>query len=202
MSIQLLSQFLPQHTFPHLQKWFGSHQIHIHITRDRNSKLGDYRKLPDKSHKITLNSTLEPELFFFVLTHELAHLLAFHQYGFRIPPHGTEWKMVFRNMHLESLDVYCTELKQILIRFSKSPKANFMASEELVRYFHRDQGNEHQTFVENLDQGETFVYRKKTYEYQKKLKKNYLCKELNSGKTYLFKALVQVEKQRLHDDKQ
>lgn len=200
MSFRLLAQFLPENTSSYLSSWFGTHQIHIHITRDRNSKLGDYRKLPDHSHKITLNSTLAPELFFFVLTHELAHLLAFHQHGFRIAPHGREWKIMFRKMILESLDVYHPNLQPLLIRFSNSPKANFMASEDLVRYFYGGKNNEHQTFVENLAQGEVFVYRKKTYEYQKKLKKNYLCKELNSGKTYLFKALVQVEKQRLYED--
>jgi predicted SprT family Zn-dependent metalloprotease len=48
--------------------------------------------MPDNSHQITINGTLEPQLFFFVLTHELAHLIAFEKYGRRISPHGQEWK--------------------------------------------------------------------------------------------------------------
>ena len=69
MSISLLEKYLPENTLPYLKKWFGEHPIHIKITRGRNSKLGDYRKMPDQSHQITINSTLQPPLFFFVLAH-------------------------------------------------------------------------------------------------------------------------------------
>ena len=100
MSIQSLEKYLPQNTLQYLRVWFSDYYIHIKVTRNRNSKLGDYRKLPDNSHEITVNSTLTPQLFFFVLTHELAHLIAFERYGRRISPHGNEWKVTFRNMLL------------------------------------------------------------------------------------------------------
>ncbi len=194
MSITVLQKYLPENSLPFLKQWFGEHYIHIKITRDRNSKLGDYRMMPDKSHQITLNSTLEPQLFFFVLTHELAHLLAFENYGRRIAPHGTEWKVTFGKMLLESLDVYQLDLQKIIIKFSKSPKANFMASPDLVRYFHLKDLEDHQSFVENLEINDRFVYKKESYLLIEKRKKNYLCKNLNSGKTYIFKPLVPVEK--------
>jgi predicted SprT family Zn-dependent metalloprotease len=60
----------------------------------------------------------------------LAHLIAFEKFGRRISPHGNEWKMTFK-MLLESLEVYEDDLKPIIIKFSKSPKANFMASPDL-----------------------------------------------------------------------
>ena len=82
MSIQSLEKYLPQNTFKYLRIWFSGYYIHIKVTRNRNSKLGDYRKLPDNSHEITVNSTLTPQLFFFVLTHELAHLIAFETLRF------------------------------------------------------------------------------------------------------------------------
>jgi len=194
MSSNLLLKYLPENTVPFLKKWFENHTIHIHITKERNTKLGDYRKKRDGSHMITVNSTLEPELFFFVLTHELAHLLSFERYGGRIAPHGKEWKFVFRTMLLESMPVYSKDLQSILTRFSVSPKANFMSSEELVRYFYSEPVNESYVFVENLSQNEQFIYRKQRYQYNERLKKNYLCTNLDSGKKYLFKSLVQVEK--------
>lgn len=196
MSVTLLQQYLPEHTLPYLKKWFGQHAIHIHITKNRESKLGDYRKKKDGSHMITLNSTLKPELFFFVLTHELAHLIAFHDYGYRIAPHGKEWKKVFGSMILDSLSIYTTELQQILIRFSKNPKANFMASTDLVRYFHKDENNGKQVFIESITIGEVFLYQNQRYEYNEKRKKNYLCTHLNTGKKYVFKPIVQVERLR------
>lgn len=194
MPIQSLEKYLPQNTLKYLNVWFSDYYIHIKVTRNRNSKLGDYRKLPDNSHEITVNSTLTPQLFFFVLTHELAHLIAFEKYGRRISPHGNEWKETFRNMLLESLEVYDEELKPIIIKFSKSPKANFMASPDLVRYFHTEKQDDSLHFVEELKKGEFFMYRNEKYLLEGLVKKNYLCKNLATGRKYSFKPLARVEK--------
>ncbi|CAM2808680.1 transcription elongation protein SprT [Chryseobacterium flavum] len=194
MPIQALEKYLPQNTLKYLRVWFSDYFIHIKVTRNRNSKLGDYRKLPDNSHEITVNSTLTPQLFFFVLTHELAHLIAFEKYGRRISPHGNEWKETFRNMLLESLEVYDEDLKPVIIKFSKSPKANFMASPDLVRYFHTEKQDDRLLFIEELQKGEFFIYRNEKYLLEGLVKKNYLCKNLATGRKYSFKPLARVEK--------
>ena len=194
MSISLLEKYLPENCLPYLKKWFGDYFIHIKITRGRNSKLGDYRKMADKSHQITINSTLQPPLFFFVLTHELAHLLAFENYGHRISPHGAEWKNTFRIMLLESFAVYDEDLKPIILKFSKSPKANFMSSPDLVRYFHIEDYEDESSYIEDLEIKDQFIYRKQIYIIEEKRKKNYLCIQLDTGKKYIFKPLARVEK--------
>lgn len=194
MSVQSLEKYLPENTLPFLKKWFGEEYIHIKITKERHSKLGDYRKLPDGSHEITVNSTLEPQLFFFVLTHELAHLIAFEKFGRRIFAHGQEWKYTFGSMLVESILIYKEDLRAILLRFAKSPKANFMSSTELVRYYRIKNDNENDIFVEDLLPGETFLYRKEKFLLQERLKKNYLCKSLKTGKIYSFKPIVKVDK--------
>jgi len=194
MSIQSLEKYLPQNTLQYLKIWFSDYYIHIKITRNRNSKLGDYRKLPDNSHEITINSTLAPQLFFFVLTHELAHLIAFEKYGRRISPHGNEWKDTFRKMLLESLQVYNEDLKPIIVKFSKSPKANFMASPDLVKYFHIETQDDSFQFIEELQKGDFFIYRNEKYLLEGLIKKNYLCKNLATGRKYSFKPLARIEK--------
>lgn len=194
MSIQTLEKYLPENTLPYLKKWFGDFSIHIKITKGRNSKLGDYRKMPDKTHQITINSTLQPPLFFFVLTHELAHLLAFENYGRTISAHGLEWKQTFRNMLLESSSVYADDLKPIILRFAKSPKAGFMASPELVRYFEIEKLEDESLYIEDLQPGDQFIYRKQRYLLEEKRKKNYLCSNLDNGKKYIFRPLARVEK--------
>ena len=194
MSISLLEKYLPNHSLPYLKKWFSDYSIHIKITKGRNSKLGDYRKMIDKSHQITINSTLQPQLFFFVLTHELAHLLAFENFGNRISPHGAEWKETFRTMLLESVSIYDEDLKPIILKFLKAPKANFMASPELVRYFHIEDYEDESSYIEDLEIRNRFMYRKQTYIIEEKLKKNYLCTQLDTGKKYIFKPLARVEK--------
>lgn len=194
MSIQSLEKYLPQNTLQYLKIWFSDYYIHIKITRNRNSKLGDYRKLPDNSHEITINSTLVPQLFFFVLTHELAHLIAFEKYGRRISPHGNEWKDTFRRMLLESIEVYDEALKPIIAKFSRSPKANFMASPDLVKYFHIEKQDDRLQFIEELKEGDYFMYRNEKYFLEGLIKKNYLCKNLATGRKYSFKPLARVEK--------
>ncbi|WP_294205022.1 SprT-like domain-containing protein [uncultured Chryseobacterium sp.] len=194
MSIQNLEKYLPDNTLPYLKNWFSEYYIHIKITRDRHSKLGDYRKLPDRSHEITINSTLAPQLFFFVLTHELAHLIAFEKYGRRISPHGAEWKDTFRKMLLESLEVYEQDLRPIIFRFSRSPKANFMSSPELVRYFHIRKDGDDLQFMEELKKGDSFIYRDEKYLLEGLIKKNYLCRNLVTGRQYSFKPLARVKK--------
>ena len=196
MSISLLEKYLPENTLPYLKKWFGEHPIHIKITRGRNSKLGDYRKMPDQSHQITINSTLQPPLFFFVLAHELAHLLAFENCGHRISPHGSEWKNTFRTMLLESISIFDDDLKPIILKFAKSPKANFMSSPELVRYFHIEDYEDETSYIEDLNINDHFMYRKQIYIIDEKRKKNYLCTQLDTDKKYIFKPLARVEKIR------
>ena len=194
MSVANLQKYLPENTLPFLKTWFGEHYIHIKITKGRNSKLGDYRKMPDKSHQITINSTLQPQLFFFVLTHELAHLLAFENFGNRISPHGSEWKNTFRTMLLESISIYSEDLKPIILKFSKAPKANFMSSSDLVKYFHIENYEDETSYIEDLETEDRFIYRKQTYIIEGKRKKNYICLNLDNGKRYIFKPLARVEK--------
>ena len=194
MSISLLEKYLPENSLPYLKKWFDDYVIHIKITRGRNSKLGDYRKMVDQSHQITINSTLQPQLFFFVLMHELAHLIAFDNYGYRISPHGAEWKNTFRIMLLESFSVYNDDLKPIILKFSKSPKANFMSSPDLVRYFHIEDYEDESSYIEDLEVKDQFTYRNQRYIIDEKRKKNYLCVQLDSDKKYIFKPLARVEK--------
>ncbi|MGC4129427.1 MAG: transcription elongation protein SprT [Bergeyella sp.] len=191
MSITILQKYLPENTLPFLRKWFDNHHIHIRITKGRQSKLGDYRKMPDSSHEITVNSTLPPQLFFFVLTHELAHLVAFERFGRRISPHGAEWKNTFGEMLLESIAVYEEDFRHILLKFSKSPKANFMSSPDLVRYFHIE--DDDSVLLENFQENE-FIYRKQRYKILEKAKKRYLCENIESGKKYYFKPLAKVQK--------
>lgn len=195
MSAETLQKFVPEAGLQFLKIWFKDHQLHLHISRSRNSKLGDYQRLKDGSHKITINHNLKPELFFFVLTHELAHLIAFENHRpKRIAPHGTEWKNTFRDMLIESLSVYTTELKPHILEFSKSPKANFMASGPIVKFFYEEKLNENELFIEALSAGDHFLYKKENYYIIEKLKKNYLCGNMKTGRKYTFKALARVEK--------
>lgn len=192
MPVKLLEQYLPEGSLPFLQKWFADYFIHIKITKSRESKLGDYRKLPDGSHKITLNSTMEPQLFFLTLTHELAHLIAFENHTpKRIASHGAEWKQTFRGMLMESISVYAQDLQPVIMNFARSPKAIFNSDPALVKYFHT---GEDTVFMEDLAVGERFLYKSELYTVDSTEKKKYLCTNQATGKKYYFKGIAVVKK--------
>lgn len=187
-----LHHFLPKETIFYINNWLLEHSCHIKITKNRRSKLGDYRLLPDKTHLITINGDLDKELFFFVLTHEIAHLLAFYEKR-NILPHGQEWKNKFRVLLLESISAYSENLRPLILNFAKNPKANFMSSPDLVKYFDRNK-TEQYLYVEDFEVGERFIYQTQVYLIEEKKKKRYLCKNMHSGKKYLFKSCAKVEK--------
>lgn len=194
MSITLLERHIPVNSIPFLKKWFGSYALHIKITGNRKSKLGDYCKKSDKTHQITINGTLPPPLFFFVLSHELAHLIAFETHGPRIAPHGIEWKNTYREMILESLQVYEPDLQMLILEYARAPKANFMASPKLVKYFHVEDYEDETSYLEDLKITDRFTYRQQIYQIDGIRKKNYLCTNIKTEKKYIFKPLARVEK--------
>lgn len=190
--MNLLQNHLSEKHYSYIKYWLANHHCRIKLTPHRRSKLGDYKRLTEKTHLITINQNLEQNLFFFVLTHEIAHLLAFNEKR-NIAPHGKEWKKLFGRMILESLSVYPDDLQKILIIFAKNPKANFMSSPELVKYFDKKTDENH-IYVEELEVGTHFIYQSSTYEVEEKKKKRYLCKNLQTGRRYLFKSCARVQK--------
>ncbi|MDL1913745.1 MAG: transcription elongation protein SprT [Bergeyella sp.] len=194
MSISSLEKYLPAPSFSYLKLWFGEYRIHIHVSRERQTKLGDYRKNPDGSHAISINGNLSPYLFFFVFTHELAHLLAFEKHGRSIAPHGKEWKALFSQMIGESMEVYPEDLRSILHQFSLAPKANFMSASTLVSYFYPKKKKGDEFFIEELMINDTFVYKEQSYRYLRRLRKNYLCRSLRTGRSYIFSPSVKVKR--------
>ena len=142
------------------RKWLKPYSCHIRITKKRHSKLGDYRYRSGETQQISINGDLEPQLFFFVLTHEIAHLITFSA-DRKILPHGKEWKTCYRNLLLESLNIYKEDFRPMVMAFSKTPKANYMATPEIVRYFSK---NTTEDFIEDLDPGHIFEYQNQTFE--------------------------------------
>ena len=58
--------------------------------------------------------------------HEIAHHLAFKWYGFRIAPHGKEWKQTFRELSAPFLcsDYFSSTAFGVFAQHLKRPKAS------------------------------------------------------------------------------
>lgn len=188
-----LDPYLPSNTLEQVDNWTQDFNLTILLSKERKSKLGDYRRLRGDAHLITINHSLEPYLFFFVLTHELAHLHTFSIYGPRVAAHGKEWKHTFRIMLLETLDKYPESLQLPMQNFARLPKANFMASPDLVKHFEYNVLAPNEAYIEDLGFDTQFEYRGELFQTLSKLKKNYLCQHIATGKKYRFNCLARVK---------
>lgn len=188
-----IQQYLIPGALEFLNKWCEGFRINLLIKNARDSKLGDYKKLSQNTHQITLNVGMSPELTFFTLTHEIAHLHAREKFGNAIKPHGKEWKYSFAKLILESLHLYPDNMKPLLIKFSKNPKASFYASKELATYFIADEKKE-QILLKDIPEGTLFQIKEKIFKKGNLRKIRYLCTEVRSGKKYTIHMLAPVDK--------
>ena len=94
-----LATFLPEGSFENVVHYLHQHKVHLTVTRERKSVLGDYRNaVHGKNHRITVNGNLNKYAFLITLLHELAHLLTHEQYGHRVAAHGKEWKKLYAQL--------------------------------------------------------------------------------------------------------
>lgn len=195
MNLEHLISYLPTNADLFVKKWLENHYVLLRITRRRETKLGDYRKLMENDrHQITVNGDLNPFAFFFVFTHEVAHLKTFVQFDSRrINPHGKEWKTIFGSLLLDSLHIYPDHLKPYILHHAKRPKASLGADINISKFVINDL-KPNQAYLEDLDFGTLFSIGNRVFKKENKQKLRYLCLELKSKKKYLINATTTVNK--------
>lgn len=199
--IDFLTHFLPEGTDQQVLSLLQQHRVHLTITSERKTILGNYRhRTGDLQHRITVNGNLNPYAFLVTLLHELAHLLAYEQFSHRVQAHGEEWKYCYANL----LHAFLTEellpspLQQALQEVLVSPAASRCAEDGLMRVLRQyDPPKENFHFLEELPVGASFrikdgrVFRKEAL-----LRKRFKCRDLKTGNYYLFSPVYEVEKLR------
>lgn len=172
------------------------HHVHLKIVNERKTRHGDYRPLPDGSHRITINANLNQYRFLITLVHEIAHLVAFTKYGRYIKPHGVEWKHTFQQLMLPFLrpDVFPNDLLPVLARHFKNPKASSDTDALMSIALKKYDPETYKNYIFELTHGALFITDNgRKFIKGNKLRKRYECKELDSGRLYLFQPNVQVE---------
>ena len=158
------------------------------LTQKRLSKHGDYRRRLDGVHEISLNVTENPYRFLITLIHEIAHYIAFEKYGFRIKPHGNEWKSTYKQLMLPLLhpSVFPEDLLSKLALHFKNPKAATDTDFELVRVLNRYDSDPEKTYIFELTEGDSFVLENgKKFIRGPKRRKRFECVEISTSKHYL-----------------
>ena len=102
--------------------YLDRHRVHFHITRERSSKLGDYRwRMVDNvtsHHEISINGDLNPYLFLWVFLHEAAHLETRLKHS-RVQPHGHEWQSEYATLIRSHVHLFPTEVQPLLLRLTR-----------------------------------------------------------------------------------
>lgn len=196
MSLAKIKDFIPVGTFDLVSNLLKAEQVSLKIKKERKTRHGDYKRLPNGRHEITINSNLNRYKFLMTLIHEIAHLKAYNQFGKNIKPHGKEWKYTFKMTMLPFLNpqVFPDELLAVLARHFKNPKASSDSDQFLARALKTYDEPNGNIMVIDIDEGHTFrLYNGKEFLRGKQRRKRIECKELKSGRLYLFNPLAEVE---------
>jgi len=109
-----LSTILPEYLALTIAELIVDNNIFFRVSKDRKSKLGDYRYIPqERKHLISVNQGLGPTQFFITAIHEFAHFFAFKNHGRKIKPHGLEWRYEYRKLLSEVLEFNSLESEMI-----------------------------------------------------------------------------------------
>ena len=190
-----MQPFYKQLNFPKtaVNSWLDDtlHQegISLKIVTPRKRKLGDYRyNFNLKTHQITINNDLNEDLFTVTLIHELAHKFTLDRFGRTPPPHGMEWKLEFRKLLNEALQLNpSTSIRKALVEHIQQPRASFKStSGEKIK----------NTAFQQLKEGDEFTVTSvnKTFVFQKKLRTRYQCIDKCTGKIYSISPYADVVK--------
>jgi SprT protein len=195
-----LQSFLPEGSLDDVMQYLHTYKVHLTITRQRKSVLGDYRnKHSDKNHRITVNGNLNKYSFLITLLHEIAHLLAFEKYGHRIQPHGQHWKEEYGNILATFMqkNIFPEEIRKVLLKILHNPGASSCADIDLTRVLRKfdtpSAKASNKLFVEELPIDSLFKTEDgRVFKKGKKRRTRFECLDVKAGKLYLFSPIHEV----------
>jgi SprT protein len=196
--LEYLRQFIPEGAAALALEYLNHYHVHLTITRERKSVLGDYRHATrSNNHRISVNGNLNKYSFLITLIHEMAHLVTFMEFGNDVQSHGKEWKRIYRRI-LEDfipLSIFPEDILGALKKNLHNLPASSCADEGLMRILKRyDRNPGKMVMVEQLVEGACFsIEGGKIFRKGKKLRKRYQCIELSTGRLYLFSPIYEVE---------
>ncbi len=193
-----LQQYLPPGTVDAVMHFLQEYKVHLTIARERKSILGDYRhRTHHANHRISVNGNLNNYSFLITLLHELAHLLTFEQHSNKVMAHGKEWKVIYGHLLKKFLQdkIFPHDIEKELLLSLKNPAASSCAEDGLLRVLRKyDQNNSAHRLVEEIPLKTLFrTADGRVFEKGIKLRKRFKCKEVKTGKEYLFSPVYEVE---------
>lgn len=192
----LLENYIPEKAISKIIKLLEHDNLVVKIKKERKTRHGDYMRLPNGKHQITINSNLNEYRFLITLIHEIAHFEAYKLYGRFIKPHGIEWKRTFQHLMLPFLnpEIFPNGLLPLLAKHFKNPKATSDTDTILALALKQFDEPNNKKYIFEVPLGEHFKsYNGKIFKMEKKRVKRYECVEVKTGRLYLFNPNAEVE---------
>jgi SprT protein len=197
--LQALAAYIPDYSFEPVVAYINQYKIHLTVTKQRKSVLGDYRHAAGwGNHKISINGNLNKYEFLITFLHELAHLFTFEQYKNTVDPHGAEWKKHYSLLLQDFVNrkIFPAEIEKALAKSIKNPSATANGETELLmllrNYSHQLRPG--YTIVDKVPIGESFITDNgKVFKKIGKRRKHYECVEIQTGRHYSFSGLAEVK---------
>ena len=189
--ISQLQDYLPPGTYEAVLSYLRQYKVHLTVARERKSILGDYRhQTHHDNHRISVNGNLNKYSFLITLLHELAHLLTFEQFGNSVMAHGREWKMIYAQLLDQFLKhhIFPADIEKELLISLRNPAATSCAEDDLLRVLRKyDAAGSKFQLVEEVMLHSIFRTNDgRLFQKGRKLRKRFQCKEINTGRVYLF----------------
>jgi SprT protein len=194
--VDTLQNFIPKAAYDQVAQLLLHDNLVVKIKKERKTRHGDYRRLPNGKHQITINSNLNTYRFLITLIHEIAHFEAYKTYGKTIKPHGPEWKSVFQHLMLPFIrpEIFPNDVLALLAMHFKNPKASSDSDPVLALKLKQYDAPNGKTFIFEVPEGATFrLYNGKLFQKGSKRRTRFECTELASGRLYVFNPNAEVE---------
>ncbi len=191
------ARFIPIEYVGYVAELFFTSKVRFSIVKSRTTKLGDFRAgINGDKHRITVNGNLNQFSFLITTLHEFAHLKTYEKFGWKVKPHGEEWKNEYRSLLLPVINSgkLPSDIEKALVNSLVKTKASSCTDHQLSRILHRyDQHPEGAVLLENLPFNSIFEVNGKSFKKGPLRRKRYVCEEINSNRKYLVNSLAIVK---------
>ncbi|MVN92505.1 SprT-like domain-containing protein [Mucilaginibacter aquatilis] len=196
--VKVLEKYLPAGAAPLVARWIDYFKCEFKISRNRNSKFGDYRPpFQGKGHRISVNHNLNPYAFLVTTVHEFAHLHTWNQHKNLIKPHGNEWKANFKKMMQPFFEqqVFPPDVTFAITAYLNNPAASSCSDLNLYRTLRKYDNNATAvTTVEKIPLKAVFKIKDgRIFRKEEQLRKRFRCTEISTKRIYLFSPVAEVE---------
>ena len=192
---------IPKASHELIKKLIDSENLTIKVVKTRKTKHGDFRSQKNRKFQITLNQIDNKYRFLITLVHELAHFKVFQSFGNSVNPHGTEWKKTYKFLMLPFLNnlIFPEDVLRHLALHMINPPATTDSDLNLVVALQKhDLIDDKKMFLFEIPEKSIFIHNSsKLFVKLYKRRKRYICKELSSGKKYLFSPVARIKLNKL-----